>query len=90
MVLRASTFEVHKQGEATTEQEVTSYFGPQNDIGMVATLAATLNFDRSMTIGSIIYGSFRVVRSVLLHRSHPFPEVGATMAGRSAFSPRDV
>lgn len=35
-----------------------------------------------------MYGSSRDVRSVLLHGSHPFPKVGATMAGNSAFSPR--
>lgn len=64
-----------------------SYLGPQNDIGMVATLTAMPNFDVDR---STMHGPLRDVRSVLLHGSHPFPKVAATMAGRSAFSPRDV
>ena len=67
-----------------------SCFGPQNDISVMATLAIMPTFEHSMSIRSTIHGSLRDVRSVLLHRSHPFPKVGATMAGRSAFSPRDV
>lgn len=65
-----------------------SYFGPQNEIGMVVALVFMPNDDHSMSTGLTMYGSVRHVRSVLLHGSHPSPKVGATMAGKSAFSPR--